>query len=91
MNTTEKPWFVYVLRCKDNSLYTGVTTELMRRVKEHNSCNIKGARYTRTRRPVSLVYSETLLNRSLACQREHQIKKLNKNQKEQLILKYTKQ
>ena len=80
-----KTWFVYLLRCSDNSLYTGITTELDRRIKEHNQDNIKGAKYTRVRRPVSLAYTELAETRSQANQREHQIKKLNKQSKERLV------
>ncbi len=81
-------WFVYLLRCADNSLYTGITTDLNRRLAEHNGENNsnKGARYTRHRRPVSLVYSETLTCRSNASQREYVIKQLSRTAKEQLIL-----
>ena len=80
-----KTWFVYLLRCSDNSLYTGITTELDRRIKEHNQDNIKGAKYTRVRRPVSLAYTELAETRSQANKREHQIKKLNKQSKERLV------
>lgn len=76
---------MYILQCADNSLYTGVTTDLQRRIEEHNSDNSKGARYTRHRRPVSMVYQELCENRSHACQREHQIKQLTRTQKLQLI------
>lgn len=81
-------WFVYLLRCADNSLYTGITTDLNRRLAEHNGENNsnKGARYTRHRRPVSLVYSETLTCRASASQREYAIKQLSRTAKEQLIL-----
>ncbi len=80
-------WFVYLLRCADNSLYTGITTDLNRRLAEHNGENNsnKGARYTRHRRPVCLVYSETLANRACASQREYAIKQLSRTAKEQLI------
>ena len=81
-------WFVYLLRCADNSLYTGITTDLNRRLAEHNGENNsnKGARYTRHRRPVCLVYSEILANRASASQREYAIKQLSRTAKEQLIL-----
>ena len=79
-------WFVYVVRCSDNSLYTGVTTDLPRRMEQHNTCNKTGAKYTRVRRPIELVYSEHSANRSTACQREYQIKQLNKAKKEELVL-----
>jgi putative endonuclease len=85
-NPTAKPnWFVYYLRCADNSLYAGVTTDLIRRLHEHNTCNKSGAKYTRMRRPVRLVYAEPQKNRQLACKREYQLKKLTKVKKEALV------
>lgn len=78
-------WYVYFLRCSDNSLYTGITTDLERRVFEHNNSNKLGAKYTRVRRPVRLVYSEPQLNRKCASQREYQLKKLKKLDKEALV------
>ena len=85
----EKQWLVYILRCKDNSLYTGITNHLERRLKEHNddSPTSKAARYTRARQPVQLVYQEICENRIEASKREYAIKKLNKLQKETLILR----
>lgn len=80
-----KPWFAYILQCADDSLYTGVTIDVIRRVEEHNSDNKKGARYTRVRRPVTLVYREQCDNRADACQREAAIKKLTRQQKLNLI------
>lgn len=76
-------WFVYILRCSDDSLYTGVTTDLERRVNEHNSKT--GAKYTRNRTPVTLAYSENADCRSSACKREAAIKKLSRRKKLQLI------
>lgn len=87
---TTTPWYVYFLRCKDNSLYAGITTDLNRRVDEHNQNNSKGAKYTRVRRPVVLVYHESATSRSYASQREHQLKKLSKKAKEQLVVQYAK-
>ena len=78
-------WFVYILRCADNSLYTGITKDISRRIKEHNECNEKGARYTRSRRPVYIVYTETYKHRSDASKREAVIKKLTHNEKCLLI------
>lgn len=78
-------WMVYILRCADHSLYTGVTTDLERRLDEHNHCDKKGAKYTRCRRPVSLVYSEPCADRSSACKRESALKKFSRNQKLALI------
>ncbi len=83
---SSKPlWFVYYLRCADNSLYAGITTDLSRRLNEHNTCNKTGAKYTRVRRPVKLAYAETQENRQLASKREYQLKKLLKIQKEALV------
>ena len=74
-------WFTYIVRCADDTLYTGVTTDLERRIQEHNHCDKKGAKYTRTRRPVHLIHNEAFENRSQACQREAAIKKLSRQQK----------
>lgn len=67
-------YHIYILQCADNTLYTGITTELDRRIEEHNS-SAKGAKYTRARRPVTLVYSEKYDDRSSASKREYEIKK----------------
>ena len=75
-----------MLRCADESLYTGITNELDRRLTEHNTDNRKGARYTRARRPVTLVYQENCESRSQASQREWALKQLSRAQKLQLIL-----
>lgn len=74
-----------MVRCADQSLYTGITTDIDRRLQEHNGCDRLGARYTRVRRPVELVYQECCLNRSQAASREALIKGLSKPQKEALI------
>jgi putative endonuclease len=77
-------WYVYMLRCADGTLYTGVTTDLVRRVAEHNGEGAKGrgAKYTKARRPVSLVYSEATENRSLAQSREAMLRTLRREEKE---------
>jgi putative endonuclease len=76
------PWIVYLVRCRDGTLYTGVTTDSTRRLAEHNAgC---GSAYTRTRLPVALVYREEVLDRSSALRREHAIKRLTRAQKEVL-------
>jgi len=67
-------YYVYMVRCADDTLYTGIATELGRRIEEHNTSD-KGAKYTRVRRPVELVYSETYPDRSTASKREYEIKK----------------
>lgn len=75
---------MYILSCSDKSLYTGITVDVERRLNEHNNSN-KGARYTRARRPVKLIYQESCVNRSEASQRELQIKKLTRSQKLAMI------
>jgi len=79
-------WFVYILRCSDNSLYTGITTDVERRIKEHNATK-SITRYTRARQPVELVYQEKVGSRSSAGKREIHIKKLKRTEKEALIEK----
>ncbi|MBT3727444.1 GIY-YIG nuclease family protein [bacterium] len=77
-------WFVYVLKCFDNTLYTGITTDTKRRVLEHNT-SLKAAKYTRIRRPVELVYAKEFKNRSEASKEEYRIKQLSRKQKDSLI------
>ncbi|MCH7519992.1 MAG: GIY-YIG nuclease family protein [Candidatus Dadabacteria bacterium] len=72
-------WYVYIVQCKDSSLYTGITSDVKRRVEEHNKG--KGGRYTSTRRPVKLVHMEKCENRSKALFRELQIKHLPRSKK----------
>jgi len=79
-------WAVYIVTCSDKSLYTGVTTDLDRRLKEHNEGSL-GAKYTRARRPVSLVWFEQCKNRTGATIREAEIKKMDRSQKLALIEK----
>ena len=76
-------WFVYMLRCKDNSIYTGITNNLDRRIRAHMSGS--GSKYVRGKLPVELIYKEYFLNRSSASKREIQVKKLKKKEKELLI------
>ena len=78
-------WWVYIVRCKDSSLYTGLCTDVTRRLHEHNHDNQRAARYTRARRPVKLVYQERCTTRSSASKREHSIKRLSRVQKLALI------
>lgn len=77
-------YFVYILKCHDKTLYTGITTDLERRIKEHNLSDL-GARYTRSRRPVKLVYSKNFKDRSTATKEEGRIKKLSRIKKLELI------
>lgn len=76
-------WSVYMLRCADGSLYTGIAKDLSARLATHNAG--KGAKYTRARLPVRLVWSETAEDRSMATKREMAIKKLNRSRKLALI------
>jgi putative endonuclease len=76
-------WIIYILRCADGSLYTGVTNNLDKRVAVHNAA--KGAKYTLTRLPVQLVWSEIAASRSAALKREYEIKKLSRAEKIRLI------
>ena len=78
-------WNVYIVRCNDESYYTGITSNVERRIYEHNKSTSVGAKYTKTRRPVILVYCEIASSRSLALKREASIKRLSREQKEKLI------
>ena len=77
-------YHLYILKCADETLYTGITVDLTRRVNEHNSSKL-GAKYTRSRRPVELVYSKKFRNRSLASKVENRIKKLSRDEKIKLL------
>lgn len=77
-------WYVYMLQCADGTLYTGVTTDLERRIRQHNGDIKGGAKYTRLRRPVSIVWHEMQRDRSNACKREYAIKKLSRLEKVKL-------
>ena len=81
----EKHWLVYVLRCADHSLYSGITLDLARRLSEHNQQPGRAAAYTWARRPVRLVYKEAHQGRAAASRREAEIKKMTKAAKERLI------
>lgn len=76
-------WFVYLLRCSDGSLYTGITTDVVRRLAAHNRG--AGARYTRTRRPVRVVFLDARLNHSDALRSEFAIKRMSRRQKHDLV------
>jgi len=81
---TKPAWTVYILRCADGSLYTGIARDVARRVKEHNSNRLLAARYTRARRPVALVYQEPAATRSVAGKREYRIKRMSRRDKQRL-------
>ena len=78
-------WQIYIIECRDGSLYTGITIDLEKRLAAHNAG--KGSKYTTSRRPVRLVYREGAANRSEASKRENAIKKLNRNDKLALCAK----
>lgn len=78
-------WFIYILRCADDTLYTGIAKDVARRVAEHNDSRRLAARYTRSRRPVELVYQESAKTRSAASRREYAIKRMTRRQKLSLV------
>lgn len=78
-------YYLYILRCSDDSLYCGITTNLEKRIKEHNSSNPKGAKYMRGKTPVHLVYSEKHIDINSALRREIEVKKWPKAKKETLV------
>jgi putative endonuclease len=81
-------WSVYIVRCVDGSLYTGIAKDVARRVDEHNANNLLAANYTRARRPVTLVYQEAVASRSAAAKREYEIKCLSRAEKQALVRGY---
>ena len=81
----EGKWFVYILNCADGTLYTGITNDLDRRIKAHNAGT--ASKYTRVRRPVSIVYSEEVETKGDALRRELQIKRLTRSEKMAIITK----
>lgn len=81
----EQTWYLYILRCRDDSLYTGITTDVDKRFQAH--CEGKGAKYTRGRGPLTLVYREECSDHSQALKREYAVKKLTRQEKEALIQK----
>jgi putative endonuclease len=78
-------WTVYILRCADGTLYTGIAMDAAKRLTEHNTSNRLGARYTRSRRPVVLAYREPAATRAAAARREYAIKALTRAEKELLL------
>ena len=83
LNVKKNKWLVYIVKCSDDSLYTGITNDLAARIKKHNSG--EASKYTRSRLPVRLVYKENQPSRSTASQREASIKTLNRAEKFDLI------
>lgn len=87
MTDSVQSWYLYILRCADASLYTGITCDLARRLKQHNLG--QGAKYTRGRGPVTLAYVENCPDRSQASRREYAVKRMSLEQKRDLIASYT--
>ncbi|WP_058993788.1 GIY-YIG nuclease family protein [Haloarcula sp. CBA1127] len=83
MTTARSPYHVYVLRCSDNTFYTGYTTDVERRVREHDAGD--GAKYTRGRTPVELIHVESFDSQSDAMSREYEIKQYSRPEKERLV------
>ena len=83
----DKVWLLYILRCGDGTLYTGITTDVPQRLEQHRSG--KGAKYTRGRGPLELVYQESCGSHSDALKREYQVKALSRSAKEQLVKNMT--
>lgn len=83
MSETRSAWWVYMVRCRDGSLYTGATNDLSARLERHNAG--KGGAYTRSRRPVRLVWAERAANRSRALRREAELKRLTRKEKLMLV------
>ena len=81
---TDNSWYVYLLTCADDSLYCGITTDIERRLRQHNGEIKGGARYTQARRPVNLAWLEVYQNRSQASVKEYQIKRLSARSKQDL-------
>ena len=79
----ESNWYLYILRCGDGTLYTGITNDVEKRLEAHR--NGKGAKYTRGRGPLELVYRESCGSHSEALKREHQVKRLSRQEKQQMI------
>lgn len=88
---TAKTWYLYMIRCKDNSLYTGITVDIQRRYQEHQDSNGlgKGAKFLRGKGPLQLVYSTSVASHSAALKLEYKIKKMSKAKKERLVSQYS--
>lgn len=82
----KKMYYLYIVKCADKTLYSGITTDLVRRIDEHNDSK-RGAKYTRSRRPVKLAYSKKFRNRSTASRAEAKLKKLSRSEKLKLLKK----
>ena len=84
---TMNDWFVYIVSCADDTFYTGITKDVERRIREHNEDNKLASKYTKSRRPVMLMYYEVCASRSSASKREYEIKCMTRKEKEYLSIK----
>ena len=87
MTSKQKKYYVYIVQCADGTFYTGFTTDVKRRLNEHNFSIKKAAKYTRSRRPVRLLHTEIFDTMSEALKREHRIKKMSRGEKKKLMNK----
>jgi putative endonuclease len=87
MSSPAHPWYVYLLSCSDDTLYCGITNDLQRRLDQHNRGRA-GAKYTRARRPVNLVYAREFPDRASAARFEYRLKQLDRAQKLRLLTEY---
>lgn len=81
-----KNWWIYIIRCRDNSLYTGISNDVDKRFQTHQESSERSAKYLRGKGPLELVFKKEIGNKSLATKVENRIKRLKKSQKEALIL-----
>ena len=86
-NSTDS-WFVYLVECVDGTFYTGVTTDLVRRVRQHNGDIVGGAFYTRARRPVALAWSKACESRSVAQQEEYRVRRVSRREKIRMAMSH---
>jgi putative endonuclease len=82
----KREWFVYIVQCRNGELYTGVTRDITRRLIEHNTDDLLGSKFVRSRRPAALIYKEVLESKSDALKREHEIKSWSRKKKFALIM-----
>lgn len=85
LDSEERPWCLYIVKCTDGSLYTGITLDIVRRLKEHENSTGKGSKYLRGRGPLELVFSYQFESRNIALREEARLKKWPRRKKEQLI------
>ncbi len=86
MKTTQRPWYVYMLRCSHTYLYTGISPDVIKRIEAHRAG--KGAKFTKNKHPIELVYVIKMDNMQLAMKKEREMKKLPKQKKEEIILSF---